>query len=153
MITRMDHIELNTKNLDETVAFYVDVLGFSVWRRVLMDRPDGSKTDLACLTLDDFMVEMFQVPSEVASQGVDQGRVGVRMMALRVDDMAKTIAELERKGVEVSRPPRTPSTFKGLRAEIKDPNGVSIELREWQENDSIYNADWEPALPGITRIG
>jgi glyoxylase I family protein len=51
------------------------------------------------------------------------------MFALRVKDMDTEITRLQSSGVEVSQPPRTIGTSK--RAEIKDPNGISIELRQW----------------------
>ncbi len=56
-------------------------------------------------------------------------QVGYRMMALEVDDMDKTVTQLKSKGVEITRGPS--NLGKSKRAEIKDPNGISIELRQW----------------------
>jgi len=50
------------------------------------------------------------------------------MIALEVDDMDNTVAELKSKGVEIRRGPAT--IDKSKRAEIKGPNGISIELRQ-----------------------
>jgi glyoxylase I family protein len=50
-------------------------------------------------------------------------------MAIEVDDMDRAVQYLKGKGVEVSRGPVTLGTSK--RAEIKDPDGLSIELRQW----------------------
>ena len=64
----------------------------------------------------------------------------------------KTLQELKAHGVEPSWGPNPGATFDGLRAEIKDPHGNSIELREWRNNDRADNAQWQPARPGLVRI-
>ena len=51
------------------------------------------------------------------------------MIALEVDDMQKTITDLKSKGVDVVWGLRVRETYS--RAEICDPNGYRIELREW----------------------
>ncbi len=96
------------------------------------------------------MIELFQADPERAAHGIDPQRMGVNTFALRVDDMAATIAELTSQGVTVSREPRPGSAFVGLRAEVLDPNGLSIELREWQQGDSATKAGWEPSSPAVT---
>jgi len=98
------------------------------------------------------MIEVLKAAPEMVDRPVDQRSVGLRMFALKVDDMAQTIEELEARGVEISRPPISPSVYEGLQAEIKDPNGISIELREWQRGDSTYNNDWPPSRPAPIRI-
>ena len=115
MIQAFDHAEILTRDIAETRDFYVDKLGFELWRETKAVRPDGNSWSLAC-------------------------------------DMAATIADLESKGVEISRPPTQQTAYDGLRAEIKDPNGISIELREWQNGDSIDNFDWTPSDPATTVI-
>jgi predicted enzyme related to lactoylglutathione lyase len=55
--------------------------------------------------------------------------LGYRMIALEVDDMQKTAENLKTKGVEIVWGPRVRETYS--RAEICDPNGYRIELRQW----------------------
>jgi predicted enzyme related to lactoylglutathione lyase len=50
-------------------------------------------------------------------------------MAIEVEDMDKAIEFLKSKGVEISRAPM--ALGKSKRAEIKDPSGFTIELRQW----------------------
>jgi glyoxylase I family protein len=50
-------------------------------------------------------------------------------MAIEVDDMDRAVEYLKSKRIEVSWGPATLGTSK--RAEIKDPDGLSIELRQW----------------------
>ena len=126
MIKRIDHVEITTGNLQKTLTFY-SALGFKIKERNKMDRPPLE--EIVYLTLGDTMIEILAVkdPSPLST---NVWQVGYRMMALEVDDMDKTVAELKRKGIELSRPAMT--LGKSKRAEIKDPtNGLSIELRQW----------------------
>jgi glyoxylase I family protein len=56
-------------------------------------------------------------------------RLGWRMMALEVEDMDRALAHLKGKGIEPSWGPKKRPTY--ARAEIRDPDGNSIELRQW----------------------
>ncbi|MBI2830104.1 MAG: VOC family protein [Chloroflexi bacterium] len=127
MIKRIDHVEITTGNLERARNFYTNVLGFKIKERNKMDRPPLHEINF--LTLGDTMLEILGV-KDPAALSTNVWEVGYRMMALEVDDMDKTIAELKSKGVEVSRPPMTLAD-KSKRAEIKDLDGNSIELRQW----------------------
>jgi hypothetical protein len=52
------------------------------------------------------------------------------MMALEVEDMDKALAYLRTKGIEPSWGPRI-TEGQYSRAEIRDPHGHRIELRQW----------------------
>ncbi len=126
MFKRIDHIEITTTELDKTLTFYRDVIGFKFKSRLKMERPPLE--EIVYLTLGDTMLELLSV-KEAASVSTAPWQTGYRMMALEVDNMEKTVAYLAGKGIQLSRPPIV--TENSLRAEIKDPNGVSIELRQW----------------------
>ncbi len=51
------------------------------------------------------------------------------MIALEVDDMQQTADYLKEKGVDIVWGPVVRPTY--ARAEICDPNGYHIELRQW----------------------
>ena len=57
-------------------------------------------------------------------------QLGYRMMAIEVEDMTKAVAYLKAKGVDLSWGPRV-FEDRYARAEIRDPNGYRIELRQW----------------------
>ena len=152
MIERVDHLEVYSKDIERTLDFYVNTLGFTLWRRTESARDDGSSLQLACVRLGDMMVEIIKAEPDALDEPVDQTRVGLRMFALRVDDMAKTVEYLESKGVEFYQAPRETPVFEGLRAEILDPDGIRIELREWQRGDNFYNDDWQPSRPNVTKL-
>jgi len=152
VIGRIDHLEVYSRDIDRTIDFYVNTLGFTLGRRTESVRDDGSNLGLACVRLGDMMVEIIKADPEALDQPVDQTKMGMRMFALRVDDMAKTVEYLKDKGVEFFQAPRETGVFDGLRAEILDPDGIRIELREWQRGDSCYNDDWQPSRPNVTKL-
>jgi hypothetical protein len=51
------------------------------------------------------------------------------MMALEVDDMQQALDYLKKKGIEATWGPITRPSY--ARAEIRDPDGNAIELRQW----------------------
>ena len=99
-ILRVDHVEVYSSDIDRTLDFYVNTLGFTLWRRTESGRDDGFSLHQACVRLGDMMVEIIEAEPEAVDQPVDQSKMGLRMFALRVDDMAKTVEYLESKGVE-----------------------------------------------------
>src|SRR5207302_2472502 len=122
------------------IDFYTNVLGFKLARRVVY--PTQPSREIAYVTLGDLMLEFLGGGPATPRGGPDQ--MGVKLVALRVDDMEKTLADLKAHGVEPSAGPNPGATFEGLRAEIRDPHGNAIELREWR-NDHAANPDWKPA--------
>jgi catechol 2,3-dioxygenase-like lactoylglutathione lyase family enzyme len=129
MFKRIDHIEIVTEQPDRTVEFYTEVLGFRVKKRDHIDRPGGSALDLVYLDLGGTVVELISFDGARVDPAPQSEHLGYRMMALEVDDMEKTVTQLKEKGVEVVWGPVTRPTY--ARAEIEDPNGYRIELRQW----------------------
>jgi glyoxylase I family protein len=130
MFKRIDHIEIVTDQLDRTVQFYTQVLGFKV-RAV--DRIESSglgvPINLVYLELDGTVVELISYEGAAVDTASQTEHLGYRMIALEVDDMQKTSDYLRCKGVDIVRGPRVRETYS--RAEICDPNGYHIELRQW----------------------
>ncbi len=125
MFKRIDHVELVPKDIEQTISFYTDVLGFKVKERNKMTMPGLS--EISYLTLGDTMIELLAFKDPPA--GPESPFVGYRLMALEVDDMDRTVEYLKSKGVAITRGPVTMGKTK--RAEIKDPSGISIKLRQW----------------------
>ena len=89
----------------------------------------GVPIDLVYLDLGGTVVELISYEGASVDPAPEKEHLGYRMIALEVDDMQKTIADLKSKGVDVVWGPRMRETYS--RAEICDPNGYRIELREW----------------------
>ena len=152
MIEAVDHVEVVTPDLDRSIDFYTKALGFKLTRRVAYPPagPGEPRREIAYLTLGGLMLEF--IAREGAPAGRDPDQAGVKLVALRVDDMAGTLEELGRHGVEASWGPNPGATFDGLRAEIRDPHGNAIELREWRNGDSADHEGWQPSRPGLARL-
>ena len=130
MFKRIDHVEIVTNQLDRTVEFYTDVLGFRVKARDRIESSGlGVPIDLVYLDLGGTVVELISYQGASIDPAPEREHLGYRMIALEVDDMQKTTDYLRTKGVEVVWGPRVRKTYS--RAEICDPNGYRIELREW----------------------
>jgi glyoxylase I family protein len=125
MFKRIDHVEITVSNLDRSIEFYTNVFGFKMKERLKPSAPEIE--EIAFLTLGDTMLELLKMKNFVPSP--PGGYVGFRSMAIEVDDMDRAIEYLKTKGVEVSKGPVKLPTSK--RAEIKDIDGLTVELRQW----------------------
>jgi len=125
MFKRIDHVEITSGDLERSIRFYKEVLGFAFKERLKPSSPEIE--EIAFLTLGDTMLELLAIKNSAPPPKGPQ--VGFRTMAIEVDDMDRAIEYLKGKGVEVSWGPVT--LGKSKRAEIRDPDGLSIELRQW----------------------
>lgn len=130
MFKRIDHIELVTDQIERTIVFYTEVLGFRVKSRMRIPQsPMGVPMDLAYLELGGTMIEVMCYDGAQAAPAPKDEHLGYRMMAVEVEDMGKAIEYLNGLGIELTWGPLYGEGF--ARAEIVDPNGFSIELRHW----------------------
>ncbi len=128
MFKRIDHVEIVTEQPERTVSFYTEVLGFTVKARDRIERL-GSALNLVYLDLGGTVVELLSWEGVAVDPEPRLEHLGYRMMALEVDDMQQTVDELKGKGVAIVWGPVVRPTY--ARAEICDPNGYHIELRQW----------------------
>ncbi|MBZ0157711.1 MAG: VOC family protein [Alphaproteobacteria bacterium] len=126
MFKRIDHIEVIPHNLERAIIFYTEVLGFTVKSRIPVTAPPLE--EVVYLALGDTVLELMRVKDAVVAPA-QSWQTGYRMMALEVDDMEKTVAYLTGKGVAITWGPVSLGASK--RAEIQDPDGLPIELRQW----------------------
>ena len=82
---------------------------------------------MAFLQLGDTMLEFLKVKNPTATS--EQWPVGYKRMALEVANMDKAVVYLASKGIKPTWGPV--DLGKSKRAEVKDPDGLSIELRQW----------------------
>ena len=129
MFKRIDHIELLTAQPQRAIDFYTGVLGFRVRSRDRVPQTPMGPLELAYLELGGTTVELMCYPERTVGKRTSEEFLGYRMMALEVEDMDRALALLKARGIETSWGPlRRPSY---ARAEIRDPDGNSIELRQW----------------------
>jgi glyoxylase I family protein len=129
MFKRIDHVELVTDDPERTVAFYIDVLGFRLKRRERVNAPGGAALDLTYLDLGGTVIEIITYQGAKPGPAPNGLHLGWNLVALEVEDMGAAVDYLKTKGVAVTWGPVVREHT--ARAEIKDPNGYSIELRQW----------------------
>ena len=125
MFKRIDHIELVTADPQRAVLFYTEVLGFGL--RETVDVPGGLQ--LTYLELGGTTLELMCYAGMKLAPAPREEHLGYRMMALEVDDMQQALEYLKGKGVDPVWGPITRPAY--ARAEISDPDGNHIELRQW----------------------
>ena len=128
MFKRIDHVEIVTDEPERTAAFYTDILGFRVKARDRIERP-GAAIDLVYLDLGGTVVELISYDGVAVDPAPQKEHLGYRMIALEVDDMQETADYLKAIGVDIVWGPVVRPAY--ARAEICDPNGYRIELRQW----------------------
>lgn len=129
MIKTIDHIGILTKDLQKSVEFYTDVLGFSISRKIEMAEAglsavfvekDGSKIEL--------MGYRGEIPKRSEGIEIKMGGSSIPIndhITFTVDDIGATVTELKEKGVIFYLEQG------GMKLDsFKDPNGVLIELVE-----------------------
>jgi glyoxylase I family protein len=129
LFKRIDHIELLTAQPERAIEFYTGTLGFTVRRRDRVPQTPMGPLDLVYLELGGTTVELMTYPDATIRERPLGEHRGYRMMALEVEDMDAALAFLKGKGVAPSWGPVRRPTY--ARAEIRDPDGNAIELRQW----------------------
>lgn len=135
MIKGVGHAAIIVSDLEKSLAFYRDILGFKLVRS--FDRQDGAKVvDLSMDPRQLGEIQLLKYPeAKTASAQKGEPALGLHHIGLLVEDMDATYAELRSKGVEFLGEPHlvysfTPSptaeTPKAVR--LLDPDGVLVEL-------------------------
>ena len=131
MFKRIDHIELLTAAPERTIAFYTGVLGFRERERTRIPQTPSGPLDLVYLELGGTTVEVMcfpEVKAPIAPRSAEP-RLGWQCLALEVEDMDRALDMLKAKGIEPAWGPMKRPDY--ARAEIRDPDGNPIELRQW----------------------
>jgi len=127
MFRRIDHVEIVPADLERSLRFYTEVLGFRVKNRHPVGAPP--LREVAYLTLGDTMLELLGVDGP-AAPSADAWQVGSRGLALEVADMDAALGLLAEKGIAPTWGPV--DLGDSIRAEIRDPDGLMVELRRWK---------------------
>ncbi len=126
MFRRIDHVEIVPSNAERSIEFYTKTIGFKIVQSIEVNQPPLRR--VIFMTLGDTMLELLDVANP-APVDTSPWRVGYRSMALEVDDMEKALADLRRVGKVPTWGPM--NLGDSIRAEVPDPDGLQIELRQW----------------------
>jgi catechol 2,3-dioxygenase-like lactoylglutathione lyase family enzyme len=139
MITQLEHPALSVANLDRSVAFYRDLLGFQL-ARLIEPRDDGllgtitglpgARARIAHLTLGNQMLELFEYLQPRGQPAPrTQAEYGFSHIGFRTDDARGDYQRLRALGVEFLSPPVEfrPEVWV---AYFRGPDGEVCELRQ-----------------------
>ena len=113
------HTMVRIKDVDSSLKFYCDALGLTELKR---HESEQGRFTLIFLAAPGNETAQVELTYNWDAEDLDGGR-NFGHLAYQVDDIYKTCARLQEKGVTINRPPRD-----GYMAFVKSPDGVSVEL-------------------------
>jgi glyoxylase I family protein len=152
MIRAVDHINIVVTDLARSVRFYTEVLGFAKTRdaylegdwieRIVGLRGVRGRVTYVVAPAGEPRLELlcYEAPAGTNFPANSQANtVGLRHIALRVDDIASAVQRLRAVGVTVfGDPVRVPAGVvqhdagEKILAYVLDPDGVILELTEYR---------------------
>jgi methylmalonyl-CoA/ethylmalonyl-CoA epimerase len=98
MIQKIDHVGIAVSDLDEALKLYCDTLGLKVEKT---EEFEGMK--IAFIPIGDTEFELLQPtdPDGALAKFLEKRGEGIQHIALRVDDVEKSLEELKAKGLRV----------------------------------------------------
>lgn len=125
----IDHIALQTADLDKAIDFYTRILGFE-----LLERKPFKRREMAWLRLGDVEFELFGRREGEALQEWSDLQVGPVHLALRVPNVEGFVEAALAKGASFhySHPGLFTPPVKGARpiAYLLGPDGEEVEIRD-----------------------
>lgn len=114
MDNRIKYSTMIVRDMEESIRFYADILGFEQDSQY---KPLPGTTITLMKSKGETMVELIESKDF---------KVGYYSIGMEVDDLAGTIAEIEKRGGKITKGPAR--TLVGSCAFLEDPNGVTICL-------------------------
>lgn len=122
---RILHTMLRVGDLDQSLAFYTEVLGMCLLRRT--DYPEGKFTLAFVGFQDERDGAVLELTHNWGVEKYDLGS-GYGHVALEVDDAYAACAEIKRRGGKVTREAGPMKHGSTVIAFVEDPDGYKIEL-------------------------
>lgn len=124
-LTKQHHIAIIASSWDKARDFYIDKLGFQMFREVY--RPEMNDY-LRMLQQGDTVLELFIKP-EAPRRVNNPEAMGLRHLAFHVEDIEPAVKWLNSVGIE-TEPVREDKVNGGRYTFFKDPDGLPLELHE-----------------------
>ena len=124
-LTKQHHIAIIASDWNKTKEFYVEKLGFEMFREVYRPEMDDH---LRMLRQGDTVLEIFIKP-ENPERVTNPEAKGLRHLAFHVADIEPVVAWLNGLGIE-TEPIREDKVNGGRFTFFKDPDGLPLELHE-----------------------
>lgn len=147
MITDLHHTSLFVSNLDNSLPFYTDKLGFELvsrsddWGGRFLDEVcggvDNVRINVALIRAGGEIVELIEIlsPDEIPADTTSR-RFGIARIGFEVDDIESTVAEFRARGVEFMSEIVTITVTgdahysDGKAIMFRDPDGIILELQQ-----------------------
>lgn len=132
---RPHHCGISVPDIEASIAWYRDMLGFSAKARLTLEAV-GAK--IAFLKHGDFQIELFEVPGAAPLPDdrrypdVDLRTHGTKHLAFAVEDLKRVVDTLKERGVDIAMD--VMNMPDGKVAFIRDNSGILIEFIESIDN-------------------
>ena len=128
-LTKIEHIGIAVKNLDESIKFYEDVLGLKCYR---IEEVNDQKVKTAFFQVGQTKIELLEStdPEGPIGKFIHKKGEGIHHIAFAVNDINSSLEELKKNNIKLI----DETTRKGAEAldiaflHPKSANGVLIEL-------------------------
>ena len=134
-ISSLGHIGIKVKNLEKSIAFYTETMGFPEMFR--LHRDDGRVWLVYLRITDDQYLEIF--PEAIQDRAPEPENNGINHFCLTVENVEEIVCQLEAKGVALYWPLKT-GADNNRQAWVQDPDGNRIELMEMASNALQFKA-------------
>ena len=124
-LTKQHHIAIICSDWSKAKDFYIDKLGFRMYREVYRPEVDDY---LRMLRQGDTVLELLIKPDAPARVNNPEA-MGLRHLAFYVEDIEPAVAWLNSVGIE-TEPIREDKVIGGRFTFFKDPDGLPLELHE-----------------------
>ena len=122
---KQHHIAVICSSWEKAKEFYVDKLGFRLFREVYRPEKDDY---LRMLKQGDTVLEIFIMPNNPERLTAPEAK-GLRHLAFHVEDIEPAVAWLNSLGID-TEPVREDKCNGGRFTFFKDPDGLPLELHE-----------------------
>lgn len=123
---RIHHVAVICSDYQKSKEFYVEKLGFEIENEVFREERNSYKLDLKVAGI--YQIELFSFPNPPERVNSPEAR-GLRHLAFEVDNVEKTAAELNEKGIE-TEPIRIDEITGKKFIFFKDPDNLPLEVYE-----------------------
>lgn len=123
---RIHHVAVICSGYQKSKEFYVEKLGFEIENEVFREERNSYKLDLKVAGI--YQIELFSFPNPPERVNSPEAR-GLRHLAFEVDNVEKTAAELNEKGIE-TEPIRIDEITGKKFTFFKDPDNLPLEVYE-----------------------
>ena len=103
---KIDHLGIAVRSIEQALEFYEKQLGFAVGLR---DTVEQEKVKVAMLPAGGSRIELIEAtsPDSVIAKYIENRGEGLHHVALKVGDLAATVARLKAGGARILNDPRT----------------------------------------------